>query len=137
MHLSHAESSAQRQAFVAVAPCNGMDCSPAQCFYILCWDGTSGSGYPDHAAIVTVNSSLASGLQLHHESSEGMGGNGSPGMYACNSVCVVCLVHVSAACAGPHFRHGSIGFCCSGGGTISSDSVCRSKRNNAALCHGL
>ena len=47
VHLSHTESSAQRQAFAAVAPCNGMDCSPAQCFYILCWDGTSGSGYPD------------------------------------------------------------------------------------------
>ena len=53
--------------------------------------------------------------------------DGSPGMYACNSVCVVCLVHVSgAACAGPHFRHRSAGFCRSGGGTISSDSVCLS-----------
>ena len=64
--------------------------------------------------------------------------DGSPGMYACNSVCVVCLAHVlGAACAGPHFRHGSIGFCCSGGRTISSDSVCRSKRNYAALCRGV
>jgi hypothetical protein len=55
--------------------------------------------------------SLASGL---------MSGNGSPGMYACNSVCVVCLAHVSgAACAGLHFCHGSAGFCRSGGGTIS------------------
>jgi hypothetical protein len=78
-------------------------------------------------AIVTVNSSLASGLHLRHESSEEMGRNGSLGMYACNSVCVVCLVHVSAACAGPHFRHGSAGLCCSGGGTISSDLACYSK----------
>jgi hypothetical protein len=43
-------------------------------------------------------------------------------------VCVVCLAHVSgAACAGPHFHHGGAGFCCSGGGTISLDSVCHSK----------
>ena len=56
-----------------------------------------------------------------------MSRDGSPGMYACNSVCVVCLAHVlGAVCEGPHI-HGSVGFCRSGGGTISSDSVCRSK----------
>jgi hypothetical protein len=49
-------------------------------------------------------------------------------MYAYNSVCIVCLAHVlGAACAGSHFHHGSAGFCHSGGGTISSDSVCCSK----------
>ena len=49
-------------------------------------------------------------------------------MYACNSVCVVCLVYVlGAECAGPHFRHGGAGLCHSGGGTISSDLACRSK----------
>jgi hypothetical protein len=54
--------------------------------------------------------------------------DGSPGMYVCNSVCVVCLVYVlGAVCAGPHFRHGGAGLCCSGGGTISSDLTCRSK----------
>jgi hypothetical protein len=70
-----------------------------------------------------VDQSLASGLHLHYESSEGMGGNGSPGMYA-----FVCLVHVSSAvCAGPHFRYGGAGLCRSGGRTISSDLACSSK----------
>ena len=55
-------------------------------------------------------------------------GDGSPGIYACNSVCVVCLTHVSgAASAGPHFHHCSAGLCRSGGRTISSDLVCCSK----------
>ena len=32
-------------------------------------------------------------------------------MYACNSVCVVCLVHVlDAAYAGLHFHHGGAAF---------------------------
>ena len=62
--------------------------------------------------------------------------DGSPGMYACNSVCVVCLVYVlGAACASPHFRHGSTGFCRSGGGTISSDLACRSKE--IMLCYAV
>jgi hypothetical protein len=46
--------------------------------------------------------------------------NGSPGIYACNSVCVVCLVHVlGAACAG---------LCRSGGRTISLDLACCPKQ---------
>jgi hypothetical protein len=49
-------------------------------------------------------------------------------MYACNSVCVVCLVYVlGAACAGPHFCHGGASLCRSGGRTISSDLACCSK----------
>ena len=40
-----------------------------------------------------------------------MSGDESPGMYACNSVCVVCLVHVlDAAYAGLHFHHGGAAF---------------------------
>jgi hypothetical protein len=56
-------------------------------------------------------------------------------MYACNSVCVVCFVHVSAVCAGPHFHHGGTGFCHSGGRTISSDLACCSKE--IMLCYAV
>jgi hypothetical protein len=78
-------------------------------------------------SLVSGYLSLASGL---------MGENGSPGMYACNSVCVVCLVYVSgAACAGLHFHHGGAGLCRSRGRTISSDLACLSKE--IMLCYAV